>query len=152
MTVIPLRTRSCRPTSGRSRPPAPGRVPALPATGSFGSPSGSGGTFVGSYRLERCLAQFGQLAAAGVFTGELVDSRGARLGVGARRTTVAVHAQRTGRGLEVQLGPVDVNLLGFLVTIDELSIDVQGSACEQAVRDLVGPAAVEEPGRPARRT
>jgi hypothetical protein len=125
-------------------------VPALPVAGAFGSPSGSGGAFVGSYRLEHVTSQFGQLAAAGVFTGELVDSSGARMGVGARRTTVACHAHRTQDGLEVQIGPADVNLLGLLVTIDEFSVDVQGSACEEAVCDVLGSAPVEEPSRPVR--
>lgn len=152
MTVIPFPTRSSRTApTGSTHPRTSVRVTALPVAGSFGSPSGSGGTFVGSYRLEHCTSQFGQLAAAGVFTGELVDSRGARLGVGARRTTVACQAHRTQDGLEVQVGPVDVNLLGLLVTIGEFSVDVQGSACEEAVRDVLGSAPVEELSRPVRR-
>ncbi len=95
MTVIPFTGRTQR--SGTAAPP-----PAAPAvvTGSFGSPSGRAGTFVGSYRLERCLSRFGQLAAA----------------------------------LLVQIGPLDVNLLGFLVGVDELSVDVRGTSCEDAVR------------------
>lgn len=151
MTVIPFRTSSSPPASS-TRGGAPGRVPALPATGSFGSPSGSGGTFVGAYRLERCVAQFGQLAAAGVFTGELIDPRGARIGVGARRTTVAVQAHPTADGLLLELGPVDVNLLGLLVSMDGLSVDVQGSSCEQVVRDVLGHAPHEGSGDPGHRS
>jgi hypothetical protein len=156
MTVIPFPTTTSRTAPigsvpGSTAPPATGRLPALPVAGTFGSPSGSGGTFVGHYRLERCTSQFGQLAVAGVFTGELVDSRGARLGVGARRTTVACHARRTHDGIEVQVGPVDVNLLGLLVTVGEFSVDVRRSACEAAVGDVLGPAPVEELGRPVRR-
>ena len=39
------------------------------ATGSFASASGGTGVYTGTYRLERFVSQFGQLAAAGVFAG-----------------------------------------------------------------------------------
>ena len=129
MTVIPFTGRTQR--SGTAAPP-----PAAPAvvTGSFGSPSGRAGAFVGSYRLERCLSRFGQLAAAGVFTGQLTDADGRGIGLGARRTTVAVQVVSTATALLVQIGPLDVNLLGFLVGVDELSVDVRGTSCEDAIR------------------
>ena len=133
MTVIPFTGRTQR--SGTAAPP-----PAAPAvvTGSFGSPSGRAGTFVGSYRLERCLSRFGQLAAAGVFTGQLTDADGRSIGLGARRTTVAVQVVSTATALLVQIGPLDVNLLGFLVGVDELSVDVRGTSCEDAMRAALG--------------
>lgn len=127
MTVIPFTART-----ERLRTAAPPPAPAV-VTGSFDSPSGRGGTFLGSYRLERCLSPFGLLAAAGVFTGRLTDADGSRIGIGARRTTVAVEVVTIGTRLLVQIGPLDVNLLGFLVGVDELSVDVRGTSCEDAV-------------------
>lgn len=132
MTVITFTGRTKRPRTAAPPPAAPAAV-----TGSFGSPSGRTGTFVGSYRLERCLSRFGQLAAAGVFTGELTDADGRSIGIGARRTTVAVQVVSTATGLLVQIGPLDVNLLGFLVGVDELSVDVRGTSCKDAVREAL---------------
>lgn len=143
MTVIPFTGRT-----ERSRTAAP--PPATPAavTGSFGSPSGRAGTFVGSYRLERCLSPFGQLAATGVFTGQLTDADGRGIGIGARRTTVAVQVVSTATGLLVQIAALDVNLLGLLVQVDELSVDVRGTSCEDAVRAALVEVSDQPPAAP----
>ena len=151
MTVIPFFTR-------RAGRPEPGTGPPQPAdavaTGTFCSPSGRAGVFTGTYRLERFVSQFGQLAAAGVFTGELTDSDGSHIGMGSRRHTAAVAVIATRTTLLARLGPVDVNLLGFLVTIAELSLDVDGASAEIAAGLLVVdalrdtdqlPASVSEP-------
>jgi hypothetical protein len=120
MTVIPFFTR-------RAKRPEPGTGLPLPAnvvaTGTFRSPSGRAGAFTGTHRLERFVSQFGQLAAAGIFTGELTDSDGSHIGIGSRRHTAAVEVIATRTTLLARLGPVDVNLHGIIVTIAELSLD-----------------------------
>ena len=134
MTVIPLFTR-------RAKRPRPGTGPPLPAdvvaTGTFRSPSGRAGAFTGTYRLERFVSQFGQLAAAGVFAGELTDSDGSHIGMGSRRHTLAVEVIATRTTLLARLGPVDINLLGIIVTITELSLDVDGASAEIAAGLLI---------------
>lgn len=122
-------------------------APPVVVTGALGSPSGRAGTFVGSYRLERCLSQHGQLAAAGVFTGELTDVDGSRIGIGARRVTVVACLVTTATGLLVQVGPLDVDLLGLVVGMGEVSVDVRGTCCEDSLRaalELVRPACCRE--------
>jgi hypothetical protein len=74
--------------------------------------------------LERLLDQYGQTAAAGVFTGELVGAGGERLGIGSRRHTAAAELDPTVDAYLARVGPVDVNLLGFLVTVDEFAVTV----------------------------
>jgi hypothetical protein len=101
---------------------APSRT--APVTGSFWSPRGPAGTFGGSYRLERLLDQFGQTAAAGVFTGELVGADRQRLGTASRRHTAAAELAEGPDGFLARVGPVDVNLLGFLVTVTEFTVVV----------------------------
>jgi hypothetical protein len=134
LTVIPFLTR-------RAKTSEPGTVPPLPAdavaTGTFPSPSGRAGTFTGTYRLERFVSQFGQLAAAGVFTGELTDSDGSHIGMGSRRNTAAVEVIATRTTLLARLGPVDVNLLGFIVTVAELTLDVDGASADIAAGLLI---------------
>ena len=127
MTVIPFRPRGTRPQSAAAGP----RVATTVAvTGSFRSPSGRVGTFTGCYRLERLVsrsgARSGEMAAAGVFTGELTDADGSRIGIGSRRQTAVVEFVASGASLDVRLGPLDVNLLGFLVRVDAMGMAVQG--------------------------
>lgn len=124
MTFIQYAAASARSETSTTPPLAP----ATAVIGSFCSPSGGVGTFRGSYRLERLVPQFGLLSAAGVFTGLLVDADGSRVGVGSRRQTVAVELSGSRMPLEVRLGPVDVNLLGFLVTMNELTVAVHGAS------------------------
>jgi hypothetical protein len=93
-------------------------------TGTFWSPQGPAGTLTGSYRLERLLDQYGQTAVAGVFTGELVGAGGEHLGMASRRHTAAADLDPTADAFLARIGPVDVNLLGFLVTVDEFTVAV----------------------------
>lgn len=106
--------------------------------GTFSSPSGAAGIFVGCYRLERIVDQYGQPSAAGVFTGELVDAAGQRVGMGSRRHTAAVELVGEPDACVARLGPVDVNVLGFVVAMEEVTVAVP--------RDL--PLAEAEPGMP----
>jgi hypothetical protein len=98
------------------------------ATGSFASASGGTGVYTGTYRLERFVSQFGQLAAAGVFAGRLVDPNGIEIGIDSRQQTVAVEVTEGPTGVVARLGPVDVNLFGLLVSVDEIAVDVPGTA------------------------
>ncbi len=133
MTDIPF-ARTAPPTnSGPGWPIAT----ATAVTGSFVSPSGGTGTFTGWYRLERFASEFGQLAAVGLFTGELTDDHGGRIGTSVRRQTAAVEVMASETALLVRVGPLDVNLLGFLVTVTELSVAVQGG--RRALRLLEPP-------------
>jgi hypothetical protein len=133
MTVIPFTPRAERPKP-RTGPPLPAYAVA---TGTFRSPSGPAGTFTGTYRLERFVSQFGELAAAGVFTGDLTDTDGNHIGMGSRRHTAAVEVIATRTTLLACLGPVDVNLLGFPVTIAELTLDVDCASAEIAAGLLI---------------
>jgi hypothetical protein len=105
-------------------------------TGTFWSPQGPAGTFTGSYRLERLLDQYGQTAAAGVFTGELVGAGGEHLGMASRRHTAATDLDPTVDAFLARIGPVDVNLLGFLVTVDEFTVAVPRALPEPPMAHL----------------
>ena len=116
MTVLPFTTRADAREQGAGNPAAPDVV------GHFASPGGGHGNFTGTYRLERLVDQYGQTAAAGVFTGELIGTDGERIGLASRRHVAAAELVDSPRGRYVGLGPVDVNLLGFLVTVDEFTV------------------------------
>jgi hypothetical protein len=102
------------------------------ASGTFQAPSGRAGSFTGTYRLERFVSQFGQLAAAGGFTGELLDADGGHIGFGSRRHTAAVEVMAGPTQLLAELGPLAVNLLGFLVQVGEVTVDVSQATAQIA--------------------
>ena len=133
MTVLPFAARACQVEPG-----VPG-VGLARVTGSFRSPSGRAGTFTGSYRLEHLVSERGQLLAAGVFTGELVDVDGCRIGRAARRRTVPVVAAAHGGVLQVRLGRLDVDVMGLLVAVDAVTVDVLDSADHLGLIDVVRP-------------
>ncbi len=93
-------------------------------TGTFRAASGWTGTFTGSYRLDRLLTKDGQTVAVGLVTGELVTDDGRSLGVGSRRHTAAVEVTSTADAFRVQVGPVELTLLGCLVTVDVVAVTV----------------------------
>jgi hypothetical protein len=77
----------------------------------------------GSLRLERFHVISDRLYAAGVFTGELLDSDGTTIGVGSRRRTVPAEIARSLHDMAVVIGPVDVDLLGLTVSIPAFTMD-----------------------------
>ena len=131
MTVLPFPVRPGSPAE------ATGLSLTAAVTGAFWSPQGPAGTFTGTYRLERLLDQYGQTATAGVFTGELVGAGGEHLGMASRRHTAAADLDTAADVFTARIGPVDVNLLGFLVTVDEFTVSVP--------RALHGPSTAQLP-------
>jgi hypothetical protein len=111
------------------RLPAPierGLPLARPAavTGSSWSPVGSAATFTGEYRLEAFRWGPGKLLADGIFTGRLVDDEGRRIAVGSRRHSARVSLISTPDVFQAGLGPLAVDIMGFVVAVDEFRVDL----------------------------
>jgi hypothetical protein len=138
MTVIPFA--DYRRRSGAGSPIAEQTA----ATGTFCSPSGRAGTFTGAFRLERLISRPGCIMAAGVFAGELIDADGSRIGMGSRRCTAAVEIIGEPTALFARLGPIDVNLLGFWVTMAEVTVDATGSSAARP-RQFATPGCARSP-------
>jgi hypothetical protein len=129
MTVLPFTGCTKRFSAG-----VPGAaVPAM-VSGSFACPSGRSGTFLGTNRLQRCTAKFGQLAAAGVDTGQLFDADGEPIGFSARRKTTVADVIQSRTALLVRTRHGNVDLLDFDVDVRGVHVDVQGPQFENAVR------------------
>ena len=77
----------------------------------------------GWLRLERFNVVSDRLCAAGVFTGELLDSKGTTIGVCSRRRTVPADLAPSLHDMAVLIGPVDVDLLGLTVSIPAFTMD-----------------------------
>ena len=134
MTVSHMPAPAAKPRTAATAEPL---MTVAAVTGSFCSPAGRGAKFSGSYRLERFVVQFGLLAAAGVFTGELTSVDGTRVGMGSHRQTTAIEVLASKTGPVIQLGPVDVPLLGFLVTINQISINMEEGTYQRAVHEAL---------------
>ena len=137
MTVVPFE----RPSRGWTVLGAEQGSQTPVVTGWFRSPDGRRGHFVGTYRLERVAREHGQLTASGVFSGTLDDASGLQLGIGSRRSTVAAELD----GDRIRVGPLDVNILGIVVSVNEAVVPLAGAE----LADLTDRAAAAPPRPPS---
>ncbi|MGW5237877.1 hypothetical protein ACWEOW_02990 [Monashia sp. NPDC004114] len=84
--------------------------------GRFAGPSGRSGTMTGSLRLLRLRLGGTRAWADGVFTGELYDADGKRIGACSRRQSAPARLGQSDDA-PVTIGPVDVDLMGLVVTV-----------------------------------
>ena len=117
MTVIPFPQRP----PPRLNPTLPQTRRSVPVRGTFRAPSGRCGTMTGSLRLEHVRVGSDELWVAGVFTGEMFDADGERIGACSRRQSAPAHLGDSGEAL-VTVGPVDVDLMGLVVTVSTVRV------------------------------
>ena len=92
------------------------------------------GTFTGSLRILRFAVQDQKLVASGIVTGTLVDENGVSTAIirtvtipvntGAGPTTLAAPAAVSCDILHLELGPLDLDLLGLVVHLDKVVLDI----------------------------
>jgi hypothetical protein len=94
------------------------------------------GTFTGSLRILRFAVQNGKLVASGIVTGTLVDENGVSTAVirtvvlpvntgGATARAAAAPAALIACDiLHLELGPLDLDLLGLVVHLDKVVLDI----------------------------
>ena len=109
----------------------PSLTHATAVRGTFPSPKGKVGHMSGWLRLDRFVLEEDELRAAGVFTGELIDADGTLIGVGSCRRTVPAEIARSAGGIVATIGPVDVDLLGLVVTVSPFSVEARVPARAQ---------------------
>jgi hypothetical protein len=107
----------------------------VPLTGTFTDALGGTGTFTGMYEIERFTTQNGALAAVTTLTGTLVDSLGNVVGTVDQTTTVPLQASGTCQILHLELGPLELDLLGLVVELDRVVLDI---TAEQGPGNLLG--------------
>jgi len=92
----------------------------------FSSPNG---TFTGTFNLTRFVIQNGQLAAVGTLTGTVTNSAGQTVGAIVRNLTLSlITINATCDILHLELGPIDLNLLGLVVHVDKIVIDIDAQS------------------------
>jgi hypothetical protein len=114
---------------------APAQVPgptqsitqSIPVTGTF--PANPGGTFAGTLNLSSVAVQNGQLVALGTLSGTVRDLQGNPLGtVTAVPVTLPLQVSGTCEILHLTLGPLDLNLLGLVIHLNQVVLDISAQA------------------------
>jgi hypothetical protein len=83
------------------------------------------GTFTGQLAISSFRIVNGQLAAVGTLTGRITDTAGNLLGTIATAVTVPVtNMSGSCSILHLELGPLDLNLLGLTVHLDKVVLDI----------------------------
>jgi len=108
---------------------------AVPVTGTFTDALGGVGTFTGTYTINRAAQSGGALQAVGTISGTATDSTGATVGTVSQAAVVPLQVTGTCDILHLTLGPLDLNLLGLVVHLDQVVLDI---TAEQAPGNLLG--------------
>ena len=96
-------------------------------TGTFRSPRGRSGEMHGILRVAELRQAPSGVRLEGVFTAELREADGTRIGVDSRRTTVAPELVRQERCHQLVIGPLDLDLMGITVHVDRFTIGDPGA-------------------------
>jgi hypothetical protein len=110
---------------------------AVPITGSVTDALGNVvGTFVGEFDIQRFAVQGGELVAIGTLTGTLTNTVTGVVTEITRQITLPVGiAQATCEILDLELGPLDLDLLGLVVHLDRVNLEI---TAEQGPGNLLG--------------
>ncbi|MFE9691991.1 hypothetical protein [Micromonospora sp. NPDC005806] len=108
---------------------------STPVTGTFTDALGGTGTFAGTFTPTRFVNQNGRLATVGTLTGALTNSAGTSLGAVNQQVSVPVQVSGTCDILNLDLGPLDLNLLGLQVHLNEVVLDI---TAQQGPGNLLG--------------
>src|SRR5215213_8377653 len=93
-----------------------------PITGTIAN---AGGTFTGTFAITKFITQNGQLLAVGTLTGTLTNALGAVIGtVSNLVVNLPVNPSGTCQILHLELGPLDLDLLGLQVHLDRVVLDI----------------------------
>lgn len=129
-------TASAAPVAAQPGAVAPASTTmGTPVTGTFTDALGGTGTFTGTFVPTSVVNQGGALAAVGTLTGTLTDSAGTLLGTVTQQTTVPLAVSGSCQVLHLDLGPLDLNLLGLKVHLNEVVLDI---TAQQGPGNLLG--------------
>ena len=100
---------------------------AVPIVGTFTDVAGGAGRFAGTLNIQRFAVDGNQIVAVGTLTGTLTDSLGNVLGSIVRTISLIVNSAATQASCEIlhlELGPLDLNLLGLVVHLNRVVLDI----------------------------
>jgi hypothetical protein len=103
---------------------APASPLSIPVTG-----AGGGATFAGTFQLQKFATdQTGQLVATGVLTGVVTTAAGVTTSVVRTLALPAAVTQATCEILHLDLGPLNLDLLGLQINLSQIVLDITAQA------------------------
>jgi hypothetical protein len=118
-----------RPATASAGQSAAASTLETPITGTFTDATGGTGSFAGTFIPTQFVDEGGKLATVGTLTGTMTDSAGAAVGTVNQQTTVPTTvALATCDILNLDLGPLNLNLLGLEVHLNRVVLDIVASA------------------------
>jgi hypothetical protein len=130
LAVLLMSTVALLPKSAEAAKP----FKAIPITGT----TATGGSFVGTFDVQNFVNQGGQVFAVGNLTGKLFNGNGQLLGI--IKKLIALHVLFGNHSctiLELTLGPLDLNLLGLMVHLDEVHLTITANPAGGLLGDLL---------------
>jgi hypothetical protein len=104
--------------------PLPTATPlSIPVTG-----SGGGAVFTGTFQLQRFATDQGQLVARGLLTGFVTTLSGTTISVARTLTIPAAVINPTCQILHLDLGPLNLDVLGLQINLNQIILDITAQA------------------------
>jgi len=104
--------------------PVPAATPlSIPVTG-----SGGGAVFTGTFQLQRFATDQGQLVARGLLTGVVTTLTGTTTSVARTLTIPAAVVNPTCDILHLDLGPLNLDVLGLQINLNQIILDITAQA------------------------
>jgi hypothetical protein len=108
------------PAGAMAKPPT-SAMATVPVTGTLADGTGS---VTGTFAITRFVARADEIVALGTFSGTVRDEAGNVLQSGTRMLALPVTVSATCEILHLELGPLDLNLLGLMVHLDRIVLDI----------------------------
>ena len=89
---------------------------------------GPGGAFAGTFQLQRFATDQGQLVVQGVLSGVVTTATGVQTSVFRNIALPALIGETTCEILHLDLGPLNLNLLGLQVDLSRIVLDITAQA------------------------
>ena len=102
---------------------APASAVTIPVAG-----TGSAGAFSGTFQLQRFATDQGQLVATGLLTGVVTGAGGATTSIARTITLPAAVGDTTCQILHLDLGPLNLDVLGLQINLSRIVLDITAQA------------------------
>jgi hypothetical protein len=123
-------------STASAKPPNTGGGVTAPVEGTAAFDDGTAGNFVGTFDVSAFSAQNGKLLATGTLTGTVTNTTtGALTAVEETVTFVVQQAQGSCKILDLTLGPLELDLLGLVIELDEVHLEI---TAQQGPGNLLG--------------
>jgi hypothetical protein len=119
LVLVSMAFAAAAPALAQGNSQKTGSAISVPVTG-----SGSGSTFAGTFKLQQFAVSQGQVVANGLLSGIVTAANGTVTSVVQTVSIPVQAADSTCQILHLDLGPLNLNLLGLQVSLNEIILDI----------------------------